>query len=262
MDINHGKKCEVFCPCLITVNSFANVCTFHQSSHGTDSKLNGSIFWFSVPAILPDNYKNHTRNISSHSESKRVKNSVGGSDVDVDMIGIKNVPAVVHMIGTKHVPDVDWQEEVKNESKHYSPKHSISAMEVTTPLSAVAEPPRTVGSKQKDPYGDRLDHTPLSKADNPAKRRKKYALIIDDSKTIRKVLERALSNFGFEVKLAENGMQGLEKMKSTVFDIVLCDFLMPIMDGMDCVKQYREWESSHRAWFQQVSTRFVICENV
>jgi len=31
---------------------------------------------------------------------------------------------------------------------------------------------------------------------------------------------------------------------------------------MDCVKQYREWESSHRAWFEQVSTGFVICENV
>jgi len=262
MDINHGKICKVFGPLFdyseIHSLTFA---LFHQSSHGTDRKLNGSIFWFSVPAILPDNYKNQTTaKISSHSESERVENGVEGSDVD--MIGIKNVPNVVHMIGIKNVPDVDWQEEVKSESKHNSPRNSVSAMEVTTPLSAVAEPTRTVGSKQKDPHGDLPDHAPLSKADNPAKRRKKYALIIDDSKTIRKVLERALSNFGFEVKLAENGMQGLEKMKSTVFDIVLCDFLMPIMDGMDCVKQYREWESSHRAWFEQVSTGFVLCENV
>ncbi len=95
-------------------------------------------------------------------------------------------------------------------------------------------------------------------------RRSRCALVIDDSKTIRKVMHRALQNFGFHVIQAENGLQGLEEMKSTVFDIVLCDFLMPIMDGMDCVQQYRQWENNNRSWFRQVcatlaSSYFVSC---
>merc|ERR1712238_553828 len=32
---------------------------------------------------------------------------------------------------------------------------------------------------------------------------------------------------------------------------VLCDFLMPVMDGVDCVQQYRQFEVSHRPWFDQ-----------
>jgi len=36
-----------------------------------------------------------------------------------------------------------------------------------------------------------------------------------------------------------------------LFDVVLCDFLMPVMDGLDCVQQYREWEQNHRPYFKQ-----------
>mmetsp|Transcript_17560 Transcript_17560/g.40465 ORF Transcript_17560/g.40465 Transcript_17560/m.40465 type:complete len:851 (-) Transcript_17560:41-2593(-) len=81
--------------------------------------------------------------------------------------------------------------------------------------------------------------------------RKKRALVIEDSAIIRKMLDKILSKHGFEVSEAENGMQGLEKLKSTLFDITLCDFLMPIMDGLDCMQQYRDWEKYHRPWVTQ-----------
>ncbi|KAG7371456.1 response regulator receiver domain containing protein [Nitzschia inconspicua] len=81
--------------------------------------------------------------------------------------------------------------------------------------------------------------------------RKKRALVIDDSMVIRKMLTKILSNLEFEVSQAENGMDGLEKLKSTLFDLAFCDFLMPIMDGLDCVQQYRDWEKSHRPWIKQ-----------
>lgn len=82
--------------------------------------------------------------------------------------------------------------------------------------------------------------------------RKKAVLVIDDSSIICKVFQRALTKLGFVVKLAENGMEGLQKMQRYTFDLVFCDFLMPIMDGLDCVQQYRDWEKKHRPWFQQV----------
>jgi CheY-like chemotaxis protein len=65
------------------------------------------------------------------------------------------------------------------------------------------------------------------------------------------MLTKILGKLGYEVSEAENGMEGLEKLKSTLFDVTLCDFLMPIMDGLDCVKQYRDWESYHRPWISQ-----------
>lgn len=81
--------------------------------------------------------------------------------------------------------------------------------------------------------------------------RKKRALIIEDSNVVRKMLTKILTSLNFEVSQAENGMDGLEKLKSTLYDLTLCDFLMPIMDGLDCVQQYRDWEKYHRPWIRQ-----------
>jgi CheY-like chemotaxis protein len=81
--------------------------------------------------------------------------------------------------------------------------------------------------------------------------RQKRALVIEDSTVVRKMLTKILTKLDFDVSQAENGMEGLEKLKSTLFDLTLCDFLMPIMDGLDCVQQYRDWEKYHRPWISQ-----------
>eukprot|EP00551_Chaetoceros_affinis_P011307 CAMPEP_0203676774 /NCGR_PEP_ID=MMETSP0090-20130426/25726_1 /ASSEMBLY_ACC=CAM_ASM_001088 /TAXON_ID=426623 /ORGANISM="Chaetoceros affinis, Strain CCMP159" /LENGTH=867 /DNA_ID=CAMNT_0050543433 /DNA_START=12 /DNA_END=2615 /DNA_ORIENTATION=+ len=86
---------------------------------------------------------------------------------------------------------------------------------------------------------------------NGTGQRKKCALIIDDAKIIRKVFVRALTGMGFAVKQAENGLKGLLEMKTVMFDVVFCDFLMPLLDGLDCVQQYRDWEKSNRPFFKQ-----------
>ena len=81
--------------------------------------------------------------------------------------------------------------------------------------------------------------------------RKKRALLIEDSLVCRKTMSRVLTKLGFEVTQAVNGLEGLKEMHQTLFDIVFCDFLMPVMDGMDCVQQYRQFEVAHRPWFDQ-----------
>lgn len=82
--------------------------------------------------------------------------------------------------------------------------------------------------------------------------RKRRALVIDDSQSVRKTIARAFEKLGFEVEQAEDGLEGLRCLKETLFDITLCDFSMPVMDGFDCVKQYRQWESQNRSWFRQL----------
>lgn len=79
--------------------------------------------------------------------------------------------------------------------------------------------------------------------------RKKRALVIEDSLVVRKSLARVLDKLGYNVTQACNGLEGLKRLKEKLFDLTLCDFLMPVMDGMDCVKQYRDWEKEHRPWF-------------
>ena len=81
--------------------------------------------------------------------------------------------------------------------------------------------------------------------------RKKRALVIDDSKVIRKSIARVLTKLGYEAMEAEDGMEGFQQLQGSLFDVVFCDFLMPVMDGLDCVMQYREWEAAHRPFFRQ-----------
>jgi CheY-like chemotaxis protein/GAF domain-containing protein len=84
-----------------------------------------------------------------------------------------------------------------------------------------------------------------------AQPRRRRALIIEDSIVIRKVIANALSKIGFDAVTACNGMEGLHMLQRSLYDVVLCDFLMPVMDGLDCVAQYRQWEKTHRQWLRQ-----------
>ena len=66
-------------------------------------------------------------------------------------------------------------------------------------------------------------------------------LIVDDSKTSRKFLRTMLEEAGHEiVSEAVNGLEGVEKFKVYQPDIVTMDITMPVMDGIDAVKEIVE----------------------
>lgn len=67
------------------------------------------------------------------------------------------------------------------------------------------------------------------------------ALIIDDSKAIRRILSSAVRELGFEVCEAENGRQALETLTGMQppAEIVLVDWNMPEMNGLEFVNQVR-----------------------
>jgi len=71
------------------------------------------------------------------------------------------------------------------------------------------------------------------------------ALIVDDSSVMRKVVERSLRQAGIdlaEVREAANGAEALAAMQAGPSDLVLCDVNMPVMDGMEFVKQLKGLE--------------------
>lgn len=65
-------------------------------------------------------------------------------------------------------------------------------------------------------------------------------LIVDDEYSIAEVLELALTEAGHEVVTAINGRQGLERLQERRPDLILLDFMMPIMDGAAMLKAIRE----------------------
>jgi CheY-like chemotaxis protein len=56
-------------------------------------------------------------------------------------------------------------------------------------------------------------------------------LVVDDEYSIAEVLESILTASGHEVVTAINGQQGLERLRERRPDLVLLDFMMPVMDG-------------------------------
>lgn len=64
-------------------------------------------------------------------------------------------------------------------------------------------------------------------------------LIIEDEKAIRNVLSNIIQeeDNSYKVEVAENGLEGLEKISNDTYDLVLCDIKMPKMDGMELLTQ-------------------------
>ncbi|MBM4330267.1 MAG: response regulator [Deltaproteobacteria bacterium] len=66
----------------------------------------------------------------------------------------------------------------------------------------------------------------------------KRVLVVDDEQEIRSLLYQALTQFGgFEVELAENGEEALKKIKDNKFDLVLTDWKMPKLNGLQLVDE-------------------------
>jgi DNA-binding NtrC family response regulator len=62
-------------------------------------------------------------------------------------------------------------------------------------------------------------------------------LVIDDERSIRNTLKDILEYEKYEVDLAEDGKKGLEMVKQTGYDIILCDIKMPGMDGIEVLEK-------------------------
>jgi two-component system, chemotaxis family, chemotaxis protein CheY len=66
------------------------------------------------------------------------------------------------------------------------------------------------------------------------------ALVIDDSKTMRRIVSRVLVGLGYEVVEAADGQQALDAMvEGPLPDLACVDWNMPVMDGLTYVTQVR-----------------------
>ncbi len=66
------------------------------------------------------------------------------------------------------------------------------------------------------------------------------ALVIDDDKTLLRLLQEALSKAGYQVILTSNGIDGLQELYARQPDLVLLDVMMPRMDGWETLSRIRQ----------------------
>ena len=80
---------------------------------------------------------------------------------------------------------------------------------------------------------------------------RRKVLIVDDSLVTRKMVARAFEKANFIVDTAENGVEGVKKMKAQIYDIAFMDIDMPVMNGFEATKALRQWEDTQRPGARQ-----------
>ncbi len=68
----------------------------------------------------------------------------------------------------------------------------------------------------------------------------KKILVVEDNPVNRSLLEEVLQAHGYEVLIAKNGEEGIEKAKAEQPDLILMDIYMPGMDGYEAARNIRD----------------------
>ena len=71
----------------------------------------------------------------------------------------------------------------------------------------------------------------------------KSILVVDDTRSMRKMVAAVLQGAGYEVAEAGDGMEALDLAKQRMFDLVVTDHNMPVMDGVTLVRELRQLPS-------------------
>lgn len=72
----------------------------------------------------------------------------------------------------------------------------------------------------------------------------KHILIVDDEPQVLRLLELSLEQAGYQVSTAENGQEALKFIATVKPDLVIMDSVMPVMDGIEALKQLKNNEAT------------------
>ena len=74
----------------------------------------------------------------------------------------------------------------------------------------------------------------------------KHILIVDDDSDIRLILRSALESYGYHCDEASNGLEALEKIEAEEFALILLDYSMPVMNGLEVIRRLGQASGSSR----------------
>ena len=105
-----------------------------------------------------------------------------------------------------------------NSAPGASPRTAIPAHDQVAPPPAISQPPAQAPQSAAGP---------------------RTCLLVDDSRMIRKVSRRIVESVGFAVIEAENGEEGLARCRAAMPDLIITDWNMPVMSGIEFVTALR-----------------------
>ena len=70
------------------------------------------------------------------------------------------------------------------------------------------------------------------------------ALILEDDDAVRTLVQKLLQSDGFTVATAADGLEGLMSLEQSVPDVIICDMMMPNLDGMTFTKAIKKQAST------------------
>ncbi|MFT5659875.1 MAG: two-component system chemotaxis response regulator CheB [Sulfurimonas sp.] len=82
----------------------------------------------------------------------------------------------------------------------------------------------------------------------------KKVLIVDDSALVRKQLTEMIQTLGFEIDIAKNGQEAVDKALKKQYDVITMDINMPIMDGIEALKQIMQMKPTAILIISSLST--------
>ena len=93
-----------------------------------------------------------------------------------------------------------------------------------------------------------LDKAEFDKAELGSKETAKFAadvLIVEDNHVNLIVAQKMLTELGFTTEAASNGQEGVDRVKTSNYQLVLMDGHMPVMDGLRATRAIRRWEKEN-----------------
>lgn len=87
-------------------------------------------------------------------------------------------------------------------------------------------------------------------------------LVIDDDPVVRLILRKSLQSQGHSVTLVENGQAGLEQAEKLRPALIICDWMMPGIDGLEVCRQIKANSSLSTTFFILLTARGAVADRV
>ena len=71
-------------------------------------------------------------------------------------------------------------------------------------------------------------------------------LLVEDNEMNRDMLSRRLTRKGYEVEIAVDGLEGVEKATASSYDVILMDMSLPEIDGWEATRRLRNQDTTQR----------------
>lgn len=141
--------------------------------------------------------------------------------------------------GEEEIPlDLQSEPRLVTLSRQFSNNELRAALEK---LLEINQEPETSATPLTETTAPQTSSTPAPDNTSPLKGR---ILLVEDNPVNRQVAQRLIGLLGLNFVVAEDGKEAVEQMDQTVFDVVLMDCQMPIMDGYTATRTRRAKESA------------------